>query len=82
MRQHLTAVQAAARVCHAHVEGDAVGSQALRFTPGPVTPGVFDLAIGTAGSATLVLQTIAASTRRGEIADQDQGGRPPWRIPA
>src|ERR1051326_6428383 len=58
MRQHLTAVQAAARVCHAHVEGDAFGSPALRFTPGPVTPGVFDLAIGTAGSATLVLQTI------------------------
>jgi RNA 3'-terminal phosphate cyclase (ATP) len=58
MRQHLTAVQAAARVCNAQVEGDAIGSQALRFSPGPVVPGVYELAVGTAGSATLVLQTI------------------------
>jgi RNA 3'-terminal phosphate cyclase (ATP) len=58
MRQHLTAVQAAARICSARVEGDALGSTGLRFTPGPVLGGAYDFAIGTAGSATLVLQTV------------------------
>jgi RNA 3'-terminal phosphate cyclase (ATP) len=58
MRQHLTAVQAAARVCHAQVEGAELSSQSLRFTPGPAVPGVYECAVGTAGSATLVLQTV------------------------
>src|SRR5262245_24380479 len=58
MRQHLTAVRAAARVCNAQVEGDALSSLALTFRPGPVVPGAYELAIGTAGSATLVLQTV------------------------
>jgi RNA 3'-terminal phosphate cyclase (ATP) len=58
MRQHLTAVRAAARVCNAHVEGDAIGSSSLRFAPGPVMAGVYEFAVGTAGSATLVLQTV------------------------
>jgi RNA 3'-terminal phosphate cyclase (ATP) len=58
LRQHLTAVRAAARVTNAHVEGDELGSMRLQFTPGPVVPGVYEFAVGTAGSATLVLQTI------------------------
>jgi RNA 3'-terminal phosphate cyclase (ATP) len=58
MRQHLTAVRAAAEVCGAQVEGDAPGSQSLQFVPGAVKPGDYSFAIGTAGSATLVLQTI------------------------
>ncbi len=58
MRQHLTAVQAAARVCDAKVEGDAVGSTQLSFTPGKVRGGEYTFSIGTAGSTTLVLQTI------------------------
>lgn len=58
MRQHLTAVRAAAAVCGARLEGDAVGSGRLRFEPGPVTAGDYSLAVGTAGSATLVLETI------------------------
>ena len=40
------------------VEGDALGSRALTFTPGRSTPGDYTFAVGTAGSATLVLQTI------------------------
>jgi len=58
MRQHLTAVRAAAEVCAATVSGDALGSLALRFEPGPVRAGDYSFAIGTAGSATLVLQTV------------------------
>lgn len=58
MRQHLTAVQAAARVSSARVEGAAVGSREITFTPSAVRPGGYDFAIGTAGSTTLILQTI------------------------
>lgn len=58
MRQHLTAVTAAARVSNARVEGAAIGSTSLEFRPGVVTPGEFSFAIGTAGSTTLVLQTV------------------------
>ncbi len=57
-RQHLVAVRAAARVAGARVEGDEVGSQEVAFFPGAVEPGVFELDIGTAGSTTLVFQTV------------------------
>jgi RNA 3'-terminal phosphate cyclase (ATP) len=58
MRQHLTAVQAAAQVCGAAVEGATLGSRDLSFRPGPVRAGRYDFDVGTAGSATLVLQTV------------------------
>jgi RNA 3'-terminal phosphate cyclase (ATP) len=58
MRQHLTALQAAVRLSNAHVEGDAVGSKEIVFKPSAVTPGDHHFAIGTAGSTTLILQTI------------------------
>lgn len=58
MRQHLTAVKAAARISNAHVEGDELNSQQLLFNPNEVQAGEYHFAIGTAGSATLVLQTI------------------------
>ena len=57
-RQHLTAVQAAAEVGRAEVQGAAVGSLQLTFVPGQVTPGVYAFRVGTAGSTTLVLQTV------------------------
>jgi len=58
MRQHLTSVRAATAVCQAQLEGDSLGSMTLRFVPGVVKPGEYDFAVGTAGSATLVLQTV------------------------
>lgn len=58
LRQHLTAVLAAAEVCGASVDGAVLGSQTLSFAPGPVRAGEYKFAIGTAGSATLVLQTL------------------------
>jgi RNA 3'-terminal phosphate cyclase (ATP) len=59
MRQHLTAVKAAAIVCGAEVEGAEFGSSRVAFRPGPVVPGDRTLDIGTAGSAPLVAQTLA-----------------------
>ena len=58
MRQHLTAVEAAAEVGRADVRGTEIGSMELVFEPGEVVPGEYRFAVGTAGSATLVLQTV------------------------
>jgi RNA 3'-terminal phosphate cyclase (ATP) len=58
LRQHLCAVQAAAKVCGGEVMGAALGSQELTFQPGRVRAGSYKFAIGTAGSCTLVLQTL------------------------
>ena len=57
-QQHLSAVNAAASVGQATVEGAAVGSKEFTFAPGSVTPGEYVFNIGTAGSSTLVLQTV------------------------
>jgi RNA 3'-terminal phosphate cyclase (ATP) len=57
-RQHLTAVNAAATICGATVDGAALSSRQLTFTPGPVKPGDYQFDVGSAGSTTLVLQTI------------------------
>lgn len=58
LRQHLTAVQAAAEVSSAEVEGAAPGSTSLSFRPGAVRPGTYAFRVGTAGSTCLVAQTI------------------------
>lgn len=58
LRQHLTAVRAAAEICGAAVQGAEPGSLALSFRPGAIRGGNYAWAIGTAGSCTLVLQTI------------------------
>jgi RNA 3'-terminal phosphate cyclase (ATP) len=58
LRQHLTAVQAAAAIGRAEVRGDSEGSSELTFAPSAIAPGEYRFSIGTAGSATLVLQTI------------------------
>jgi RNA 3'-terminal phosphate cyclase (ATP) len=58
MRQHLTAVKAAAEICAAEVEGAELGAHALTFRPGRLASGDYSFAIGTAGSCTLVFQTV------------------------
>lgn len=58
MRQHLTAVEAACAIGGATCEGVAVGSSEIAFTPGRVVSGEYRFAVGTAGSTSLVLQTV------------------------
>ena len=58
MRQHLVAVQAAARISGARVTGAELGSSELSFVPGRIKGGDYHFAIGSAGSCTLVLQTV------------------------
>jgi RNA 3'-terminal phosphate cyclase (ATP) len=57
--QHLQAVRAAEAIGHASVEGAQLGSQRLIFRPGKPRPGDYRFDIGTAGSAPLILQTLA-----------------------
>ena len=58
LRQHLTAVNAATEISRAEVTGAAIGSRELTFAPGSVVAGTYAFAVGTAGSTTLVLQTV------------------------
>lgn len=78
MRQHLTCVLAAAEVGNAEVIGGAVGSTEIEFRPGPggVTPRHFHFVIGTAGSTTLVVQTVlpALMTGNGPSVVTVEGG--------
>jgi RNA 3'-terminal phosphate cyclase (ATP) len=76
MRQHLTAVEAAAKVCSAEVEGAALGSSRLVFCPGPVQAGEYHFSIGTAGSTSLVVETVlpALLAAEGESHLTVQGG--------
>ena len=57
-RQHLTAVEAAARIGAANVEGARLHSRQIDFIPDDVSGGDYTFDVRTAGSATLVLQTV------------------------
>lgn len=58
MRQHLAAVTAAQQVSGARVSGASLGSTELTFAPQALIAGHYDIDIGSAGSTTLVLQTV------------------------
>ena len=58
VKQHLAAVQAAREICDAQDSGAAISSKVLDFQPGPVQAGQYNFDIGSAGSASLVIQTI------------------------
>lgn len=58
MRQHLTAVQLASEIGAAEVSGAEVGSRTVEFRPQAILGGSYRRAIGTAGSTTLVAQTV------------------------
>nr|WP_277606232.1 RNA 3'-terminal phosphate cyclase [Acinetobacter genomosp. 15BJ] len=58
MRQHLVCVQASQQISQAYVEGAELHSQRLYFAPQHVQSGKYQFQIGSAGSTTLVLQTL------------------------
>jgi RNA 3'-terminal phosphate cyclase (ATP) len=76
LRQHLTAVLAASEIGGAQVEGATLASKTLTFVPGTVRPGTYHFAVGTAGSGTLVFQTIlpALMTATGPSEITIEGG--------
>ena len=62
--QHLAAVKAAACIARAEVKGTELGSQTLSFIPHEVQGGEYRFAIGTAGSTTLLFQTLLPALMR------------------
>ena len=70
MQQHLAAVQAAAEICGGSLSGATIGSRALNFEPQPVRAGNYQFDVGTAGSATLVLQTVLPALLLADGASQ------------
>lgn len=58
LRQHLTCVRAAAAIGGAEVSGAELRSSALEFHPRTIAAGSYEFDIGSAGSSTLVLQTV------------------------
>ena len=56
--QHLTAVKAVAKLSSANVRGLSVGSTEILFEPSRISGGRFEFDAGTAGSTTLILQSL------------------------
>lgn len=56
--QHLKGIEAAKLISHAEVEGLRIGSTRVVFKPKSLRGGNFKIDIGTAGSVTLILQTV------------------------
>ncbi|MBL7188509.1 MAG: RNA 3'-terminal phosphate cyclase [Phycisphaerae bacterium] len=83
-RQHLSCVQAACEICAGQSEGAALGSQVLDFKPGPVRNGDFSFDIGSAGSASLVIQTVLPAlfmTEKPSTITVTGGTHNPWAPP-
>ena len=70
LRQHLTAVRAAVAVSGGTAAGAELGSGSLTFEPAQVRGGDYHLAVGTAGSATLVFQTVLPALLRADGASR------------
>ncbi|MFO0901268.1 MAG: RNA 3'-terminal phosphate cyclase [Pirellulales bacterium] len=84
MRQHLTAASAVTEICGGQLEGARIGAHSITFYPGRVRPGDYQFSVGTAGSATLVLQTVlpALLTASGPSRLALEGGtHNPWAPP-
>lgn len=58
MQQHLTCVNAVSEICNAEVWGNETGSTELNFVPQKIKSGHYSFDIKTAGSSSLVIQTL------------------------
>ena len=56
--QHLACVRAACQICNGRCQGATLGSKVLDFEPGVVRAGQFSFEVASAGSASLVAQTV------------------------
>jgi len=57
-KQHLSCVRAVCEICDGQCRGADLRSSVLDFQPAPVRSGDFNFDIGSAGSASLVIQTV------------------------
>lgn len=69
--QHLMACSSVRKICRGNLEGAELESTELTFTPGKIVGGKYDFNIGTAGSVTLVAQTVLpillSSSKRSQV---------------
>jgi len=56
--QHLSCIKALEQLCNAKTKGAELGSTYLKYEPGEVKPKTLSIDIGTAGSITLLLQSL------------------------
>lgn len=56
--QHLKGIEALVEISGAKAEGARIGSESVTFLPGKIRSGQYHFDIGTAGSVTLLLQTL------------------------
>ncbi|MCX8205660.1 MAG: RNA 3'-terminal phosphate cyclase [Candidatus Micrarchaeota archaeon] len=84
LSQHLTAVRAVGAICNAEVSGATLNSTEITFMPGKVSHGNYSFDIGTAGSATLVMQAIlpALTLANGSSYIQIRGGTHVMKSPS
>ncbi len=74
--QHMKGIEAVAKLCNAEMKGLTLNSTELEFIPGKLSHRPLEIDIGTAGSITLVLQTLmipAVYTER-ELVFEITGG--------
>ncbi len=74
--QHANAINAVASLCNAKVENVHVGSDTIKFMPKGMQSGSINIDIGTAGSITMILQTVipAASLSGRNVEIELRGG--------
>jgi len=84
-RQHITAVEAVAKLSDAEVKGLSLGSKSIEFYPHKIKGGRYEFDIGTAGSVTLVMQAclLPSIVADDEVYFKIKGGTdvkwaPPW----
>ncbi|TKJ37105.1 MAG: RNA 3'-phosphate cyclase [Planctomycetes bacterium B3_Pla] len=83
-KQHLSCVRAACQICDGHAEGATLGSMVLDFRPGHIRGGDFSFDIGSAGSASLVVQTVLPalfSADKPSTVTVKGGTHNPWAPP-
>lgn len=70
LRQHLAAVRAAALVADATITGDELGSSTLSFRPKAIVGGRHEIAVGSAGSTSLVLQAVLPALLAADVSTE------------
>lgn len=82
--QHMMSIEAAGRVAGGVVDGLSLGSTEVRFTPGVIAVGKYDFDVKTAGSVTLIIQTLLPilAFAKGDSEVSLSGGTDvPWSPP-
>jgi RNA 3'-terminal phosphate cyclase (ATP) len=82
--QHLSAVKGMVEITRGEVDGLRIGSMEILYRPGRIMPGRYEIDVGTAGSTTLMLQSLlpVISFADGEVELVLRGGtNNPWAPP-